>query len=96
MLLGVSVAGKGPVATFAKGLCAIEAREGSATERWRTTLPGLPPGSYTAEALFVDQSKRAWSEAHGSGEIQETLLGPPIPLGHIRVGGGPSVNGDGD
>jgi uncharacterized membrane protein len=89
MLLGVSAPGKGPVATFAKGLCAIEAREGSVTERWRTTLPGLPPGNYTAVALFVDQPKRAWSETHGSGQIEETLLGPPIPVGHVRIGSGP-------
>lgn len=89
MLLGISGAGNRPLLTVTKGLCAIEARNGTLTERWRTTLRGLPPGKYTAEALFVDQPKRAWSQAHGGGEVEEALLGPPVPLGDVRISGGP-------
>jgi hypothetical protein len=79
-------------ASFIKGLCAIEAREGTISERWRTGLSGLPPGKYAAEAFFVDQSKQAWSQAHG--EFEGSLLARPVLIGDIRIGG-PSTKDNG-
>jgi uncharacterized membrane protein len=69
-----------------KGLCAPEAGEGVHTESWRVTEPdGLPAGEYHVEALFVDNSKRIWIQATGGGDLESTLLAPPVPLGQIRV-----------
>jgi hypothetical protein len=45
----------------------------------------LPPGDYSLEALFVDNSKRAWFETTGSGGGESNLLSAPVSLGHIKV-----------
>jgi hypothetical protein len=69
-----------------KGLCVPETGGGVHTESWRVTeADGLPPGDYSAEALFVDNSKRAWIQATGGGDLESTLLAPPVALGQIRV-----------
>jgi len=71
-------------ATVTKGLCAIDVREGIHEERWTMMLPGLPPGSYRVDALFVDNPKRLWAESHGEKNDQP-LLGPPVSVGDIAV-----------
>jgi hypothetical protein len=74
------------VALLVKGLCAPEATEGIYTENWRVVAAErLPPGDYSLEALFVDNSKRAWFETTGSGGGESNLLSAPISLGHIKV-----------
>jgi len=86
MLLRLSRDEKAKVALFVKGLCAPEATEGVYTETWRVlTAERLPPGDYSLEALFVDNSKRAWSDMMGGGGGESTLLSAPVSLGHIKV-----------
>src|SRR4029077_2807880 len=85
MLLRLSRDQKVKVALLVKGLCAPEATEGNYTENWRVvTAERLLPGDYSVEALFVDNSKRAWFETIGGGG-ESTLLSAPISLGHIKV-----------
>ena len=85
MLLGFLREGKN-VAVVTKGLCAPEAGYGPYTERWHITPPqGLAAGDYSVEALFLDNSKRAWFEATGGGEAEATFLTPPVPLGRIKL-----------
>jgi hypothetical protein len=69
-----------------KGLCAPQAVEGIFRDDWSiTSTRGLPAGDYVADAIFLDNSKRAWYEATGGGGVQATLLTRPIPLGQIKV-----------
>jgi uncharacterized membrane protein len=69
-----------------RGLCAPEASDGTCTETWHiTSTRGLPAGDYLAEAIFIDNSKRAWFEATGGGGTEATLLTSPVPLGRIKV-----------
>ena len=85
MLLRLSRDEKVKVALLVKGLCAPEATEGIYTENWRVmTAERLLPGDYSLEALFVDNSKRAWFETT-SGGGESTLLSAPVSLGHIKV-----------
>jgi len=85
MLLRLSRDEKATVALLVKGLCAPEATEGISTENWRVvTAERLLPGDYSLEALFVDNSKRAWFETTGGGG-ESTLLSAPVSLGHIKV-----------
>ena len=77
---------KAQVALLVKGLCAPEATEGIHTETWRVvTAEHLLPGDYSLEALFVDNSKRAWFETNRSGGGESTLLSAPVSLGYIKV-----------
>jgi len=86
MLLRLSREEKVTVALLVKGLCAPEATEGIYTEHWRVvTTERLPPGDYSLEALFVDNSKRAWFETTGGAGGESTLLSGPVSLGHIKV-----------
>jgi hypothetical protein len=86
MLLRLFHGEKVKVALLVKGLCAPEATEGIYTENWRVvTAERLLPGDYSLEALFVDNSKRAWLETTGGGGGDSTLLSAPVLLGHIRV-----------
>jgi hypothetical protein len=86
MLLRLSRDEKVTVALLVKGLCAPEATEGIYTENWRVvTTERLLPGDYSLEALFVDNSKRAWFETTGGGGGESTLLSAPVSLGHIKV-----------
>src|SRR6266550_7710418 len=86
MLLRLSRDEKAKVALLVKGLCAPEATEGIYTEHWRVvTTERLPPGDYSLEALFVDNSKRAWFETTSGGGGDSTLLSAPVSLGHIKV-----------
>ena len=69
-----------------KGLCAPEATEGIYAETWRVmTAERLLPGDYSLEALFVDNSKRAWFETNRSGGGESSLLSAPVSLAHIKV-----------
>jgi len=86
MLLRLSREEKVTVALLVKGLCAPEATEGISTENWRVVeTERLPPGDYSLEALFVDNSKRAWFETTGGAGGESTLLSGPVSLGHIKV-----------
>jgi uncharacterized membrane protein len=77
--------------TFVKGLCAPEAGAGSYQEKWRfTCFERLATGEYVMEAIFVDNSRRAWSQARGQVDAEGTMLSNPIPLGHLRVSGAKS------
>jgi len=87
MLLRLSRDEKTKVALLVKGLCAPEATEGIYTENWRVvTAERLLPGDYSLEALFVDNSKRAWFETTRSGGGGDSaLLSAPVSLGHVKV-----------
>jgi len=77
---------KAKVALLVKGLCAPEATEGIYAETWHVmTAERLLPGDYSLEALFVDNSKRAWFETTGAGAGGSNLLSQPVSLGHIKV-----------
>ena len=69
---------------FTKGLCAVAVNEGTTTEGWSTSMSGLSPDKYTARALFVDNSRRAWLAAH-DGDWSGTNLSGPVPLGTFEV-----------
>ncbi|PYK79009.1 MAG: hypothetical protein DME38_08680, partial [Verrucomicrobia bacterium] len=71
-------------ALFVKGLCAPEVAEGTHFENWTVTTTGLLPGDYVLEALFLDNSKQAWSQTFGRGQ-PSNLLAPPVSLGHLKV-----------
>jgi hypothetical protein len=85
MLLKLSRDEKAKVALLVKGLCVPEATEGIYTETWRVvTAERLLPGDYSLEALFVDNSQRAWFENTRTGG-ESTLLSAPVSLGHIKI-----------
>ena len=69
---------------FVKGLCAPEVGEGTHFENWTVTTTELLPGDYILEALFLDNSKQAWSQAVGGGRPSNLLI-PPVFLGHLKV-----------
>ena len=71
-----------------RGLCAPEAAAGAHHESWSTDAGGqLPPGDYTVEAIFVDNTKRAWVQSKGERNVASEALLPPIALGELRVSG---------
>lgn len=70
---------------FVKGLCAPEVGEGTHLENWTITTTGLSAGDYVLEALFLDNSKQAWSQTISRGQ-SSNLLAPPFALGHLKVG----------
>ncbi len=67
-----------------KGLCAPEGAIGNHLENWTVTTTELLPGDYLLEALFLDNSKQAWSQTIGGGQ-PSNLLAPPVSLGHLKV-----------
>ncbi|PYK72453.1 MAG: hypothetical protein DME42_09025 [Verrucomicrobia bacterium] len=69
---------------FVKGLCAPEVAQGNHLENWTVTTTELPPGDYVLEALFLDNSKQAWSQTIDRGQ-PSNLLAPPVSLGHLKV-----------
>ena len=86
MLLKFTDQRTGRVIFITKGLCAPEVTAGDHFETWRATeARNLPVGDYSVEALFTDNSKRAWFEATGGGEMESTLLAPPISLGPTKI-----------
>ena len=73
-------------ATFTKGMCIPKLGVTLPFEIWTlTNTHGLPAGEYEAEAVFVDNAKRAWSEAEGAGDQKTTLLAPPVKLGKLTL-----------
>ena len=69
-----------------RGLCAPQVGTGSYEETWRITAARrIPPGEYFVEALFFDNTKRAWSEAKGTAASATTLLCAPVPAGSLHV-----------
>jgi hypothetical protein len=69
---------------FVKGLCAPEVAEGNHLENWTVTTTGLLPGDYVLEALFLDNSKQAWSVTVARDQTSN-LLAPPVSLGRLKV-----------
>jgi hypothetical protein len=75
---------KGAIIT--KGLCRPDATDGIFNDQWLvTSTHGLEPGTYTAEAIFIDNTKQSWVETSGKHGAETTLLATPIPLGNITV-----------
>jgi hypothetical protein len=89
MFLRLKPHGQHNTALLTKGLCGPEAGAGAYEEIWRITAwQGLAAGDYSMEAIFVDNSKRAWFDATGRDRAQQSvLLSNPIPLGQIKVRG---------
>ena len=86
MLLKFTNQQTGRAIVITKGLCAPEVTARDYIETWRVTeAHNLPVADYSVEALFTDNSKRAWFEATGGGEMESTLLAPPILLGPIKI-----------
>lgn len=87
LFLKLTPCAAGKPVVLSRGLCSPESRGPVTFEIWRITpSQHVPPGQYTAEALFVDNSKRLWLER--SGMSQSVLLTPaPIPLGELTVRG---------
>jgi len=86
MLLRLARQGSSDAALVTKGLCAPEASTGTTEETWHvTSTKALPDGEYTLEAIFVDNSQRAWLVAHGEHRLQSTLLSEPVPLGNLKI-----------
>ena len=71
--------------TATRGLCTVQVREGVCQEHWTMSLADIPSGNYHLEALFTDNPKRLWAEAHGEKSDEPTLLAPPLPLGGITI-----------
>jgi len=85
MLLRLTPHGYGG-AVLTKGLCAPEAGAGPFRENWHIAAPkGLAAGDYSLEAIFIDNSRQAWSEAVDPGNQRSTLLSHPVPVGNVRV-----------
>jgi hypothetical protein len=75
---------KGAIIT--KGLCRPDAADGIFNDQWLvTSTHGLEPGTYTAEAIFIDNTKQSWLESSGKPGTETTLLARPIPIGNITV-----------
>jgi hypothetical protein len=89
MLLALTKNPTGERILITKGLCAPECDAGIYAETWRiTSHDQLTAGEYSAEALFVDNSNKAWAEATDQRRSDLPLLAPPVPLGTIRISDG--------
>lgn len=76
----------GAASVLTKGLCAPGALTGPHEEIWRITdARPLAPGEYRLEAIFMDNTTRAWLNTTGRAGAPSTLLAKPIPLGRIQV-----------
>jgi hypothetical protein len=68
-----------------RGLSAPEAVDGQYDEKWRITpYLDIAEGDYDAEAIFVDNTKRAWAN-RGTVNLESAVLSSPISFGRIRV-----------
>jgi uncharacterized membrane protein len=86
MLLKLTNQKDGGVTILTKGLCLPEVTNGIRSEHWRVDIPHqVPAGDYVLDALFVNNSRRAWYEATGGGNAEETLLGNPVLLGRLQL-----------
>jgi uncharacterized membrane protein len=75
-----------PAITIARGLCAIERTRGAHSEKWRVIPhPRIPPGDYSAEAVFLDYAKLLWAEKSGPRNAQPPPNSVRVPLGQIKV-----------
>jgi hypothetical protein len=71
-----------------RGLCAPEATEGLYEEKWRISQSTrIADGDYDIEAVFVDNTRRAWANL-ASGDSGTAVLSSPIFLGKIKVASG--------
>lgn len=84
MLLRLSRNGR-VAATLTKGLCLPEGNGGGTIEVWQIApWRGVPAGTYSVEAIFLDNAKRAWLRANGRPDSDSsTLLSPPVSLGAL-------------
>ena len=76
----------GKPVVLSRGLCSPESSGPVTTETWRITpSKRIPAGQYTAEALFVDNSKRRWMERSGTTDQPALLTSSPVSLGELTV-----------
>jgi len=68
-----------------RGLCVPERSGDSAIDTWQVTAFSIPRGQYDLEALFFDNSKRAWATKSGRADPAAFLLAPPVALGQLEV-----------
>lgn len=69
-----------------RGLCAAEARAGKYEDHWLVTrTSAIAAGRYSAEVIFVDNTKRLWAAAHRADDGAGTFapLVQPIPVGDV-------------
>lgn len=79
-------ASPGTALLLSRGLCAPEVASGRHQEKWRITpSPRIPPGQYQAEAVFLDNSKRAWNQKNGVAQGGPPLKSLRIDLGQLMV-----------
>lgn len=85
LFLKLTPRGPQPAITIPRGLCAIE-KTGGAHEKWRIIPhPGIPPGDYSVEAVFLDYAKLLWAEKSGVRNAQPPLSSVRVPLGELEV-----------
>jgi uncharacterized membrane protein len=71
-----------------RGLVAPEATAGTHHDVWTTDTPSeLPDGDYMVEAIFVDNSQRAWRSTKGDQDLTLPALLPAAPLGEMHIAG---------
>jgi hypothetical protein len=87
MVLRLTRRGDNYSRTITKGLCAPQANTGPYEEIWHVTAHDLPAGNYSADAVFYDNTRRAWAEAMDQQGQRVPLAMPPTRLGDIKVSG---------
>jgi uncharacterized membrane protein len=83
MWLKLTPQGSGSPIIISRGLCSPESGSGPHFERWRLVRGSrLPPGDYTAEAIFLDYAKALWKERNNHSPPMNSIR---VPLGQIKV-----------
>lgn len=86
MFLRLTRSSDGKHIVLTRGLCGPGATTGPYEETWRiTALRDLTEGDYLLEVVFVDNTKLVWQEVTGQGSAGDTMLSPPVELGHIYI-----------
>ena len=70
-----------------KGLCAPERGSGPFQEKWHLVPNSrIPTGSYSAEVIFLDNSKLLWGGQVERGNVRPPVAAIRVPLGELKVG----------
>lgn len=86
LVLRMKRAADGKTFQITRGLCTPETSDPLVYEKWEVDkAAGLPPGTYSAEAVFLDNTKREWIEKTGQGNSLSALIFQPVSLGEITV-----------
>ena len=68
---------------ISRGLCSPQSGDGAHRETWGLVrTPRISPGSYSAEAIFLDYGKALWKERNDSLPAVDSIR---VPLGQIKV-----------